>query len=297
MYPSKLLLFGEYILLLGARALAVPAPIFSGGWAQAGSAQTDTRREHLLQLADSTALAGIPDLDTGTFRHDIAGGLYFRSDIPVGYGLGSSGALCAGVYDRYARAKTEDLSELKALFARMESHFHGQSSGIDPLTSYLNKPLVIADRNDVHLFEARPWLATPPVVFLLDTGLPRQTGPLVQWFLEKSREANFARQLERELFPANMALLEAWQDAAEYPFWDALRRVSAFQLAFMPPMIPEYLRPIWEQLLSGDDILLKICGAGGGGFMLGFAKNQETALEKLSAFTLVFPFQNGLEKL
>jgi mevalonate kinase len=289
MYPSKLLLFGEYILLLGARALAAPLPLFSGKWAQADPTQTNTRREHLLDLAHSPVLEDIPGLDAEAFRRDIADGLYFQSDIPVGYGLGSSGALCAAVYDRYTRDKSEDLSELKALFARMESHFHGQSSGIDPLTSYLNKPLLIANRHEVRLFEAKPWREPPPVTFLLDTGQPRQTGPLVQWFLDKSREPDFARPLEQILLPAHEDMLDAWQTGNATAFWEALHRVSAFQLAFMLPMIPEYQRPVWDRLLTDGDISFKICGAGGGGFMLGFAKSRAIVLEKLSDFTLVFP--------
>ena len=30
-------------------------------------------------------------------------GLYFESTIPQGFGIGSSGALCAAIYDRYSK--------------------------------------------------------------------------------------------------------------------------------------------------------------------------------------------------
>lgn len=289
-YPSKLLLFGEYLLLLGARALALPVPFFSGQWAWREPGQPDARREQLLKFANSLELKSIPGLDYDAFRHDVGGGLFFRSDIPVGYGLGSSGALCAGVYDRYSREKTTNLSELKAVFARMESHFHGQSSGIDPLTSYLSRPLLIANRDEVTFFEAQPWPDTPPAVFLLDSGQPRRTGPLVQWFLEKSRETDFLARLHDEMLPAHEALLSAWQSGDDVQFWPALQRVSAFQLENMPPMTPEHLRSVWERGLHSGDFVLKICGAGGGGFVLGFARNASTVTENLSEFTLVFPF-------
>lgn len=289
-YPSKLLLFGEYLLLLGARALAVPVPVFSGNWAWGEPDQTGNRREQLLKFANSLELKSVPGLDYDAFRHDIGNGLFFRSDIPVGYGLGSSGALCAAVYDQYAQEKTGNLSELKTLFARMESHFHGQSSGIDPLTSFLNRPLLIANRDEVSFFEARTWPDVPPTVFLLDSGQPRRTGPLVQWFLEKHQEADFSARLQNELLPAGEALLSAWQHADAVSFWPALQHVSAFQLENMPPMIPDHLRTIWEHGLRSGDFHLKICGAGGGGFLLGFAQNAQIALEKLSEFSLIFPF-------
>lgn len=289
-YPAKLLLFGEYVLLLGAPALAVPVPVFGGQWSSEAS-EGDTRREQLSAFAESAALAAIPDLDLEAFRRDIAAGWHFRSDIPEGYGLGSSGALCAGVYDRYARRKTADLAELKALFAQMESHFHGKSSGIDPLTSYLNQPLLLTDNRDVHVFESRPWQGAAPVVFLLDSGSPRRTGPLVQWFLGQTRNPAFAESLEHDYLPANAALLEAWQNGQPDAFWKALVQVSDFQLTNMPPMIPEHLRGLWRDCRTEGDPVFKICGAGGGGFVLGFCKDPQIARQKLSDFTLVFPFQ------
>jgi len=289
-YPSKLLLFGEYLLLLGARALAVPVPVFSGEWAWSAPGQPGNRREQLLKFANSLELKSVSGLDYDAFRHDIGKGLHFHSNIPAGYGLGSSGALCAAVYDRYAQEKTTSPGELKSAFARMESHFHGQSSGIDPLTSYLNRPLLIAGRDDVSFFEAQPWPEAPPAVFLLDSGQPRRTGPLVQWFLEKSGESDFAARLRDGLLSTHEALLSAWQNADEARFWPALRRLSAFQLENMPPMIPEHLRPVWECGLRDNDFVLKICGAGGGGYILGFARHNKIVLEKLAEFSLVFPF-------
>lgn len=291
-YPSKLLLFGEYILLLGARALATPVPAFSGQWTWPESGKTGSTGQSLHAFAHSAELSRLPDLDTGLFQKEVAAGLYFQSNIPVGYGLGSSGALCAAVYDRYARTKTTDLSELKTLFAGMESYFHGQSSGIDPLTSYLNRALWITNRTEVLFFNPPVWQENQPVVFLLDTGLPRQTGPLVNWFLEQNRTAAFARRLEQELLPAHAALLEAWENGRPDKFWDALSRVSAFQIKHMTPMVPERLHPLWNACLAGEGLFLKICGAGGGGFMLGFAQDKNRALEQFHAYSLIFPFED-----
>ena len=40
--------------------------------------------------------------DLQQLRADLAAGWYLASDIPVGYGLGSSAALCVAVFERYA---------------------------------------------------------------------------------------------------------------------------------------------------------------------------------------------------
>ena len=65
------------------------------------------------------------------FKADLDSGMYFDSSIPQGYGVGSSGALVAAIYDKYADNKitvlenlTRDkLLKLKAVFAKMESFF------------------------------------------------------------------------------------------------------------------------------------------------------------------------------
>ena len=67
---------------------------------------------------------------------EIGDGLYFESSIPEGYGLGSSGALVAALYHRYAKngqvssrsstSKT-DIPQLKSDLAILESWFHGTS--------------------------------------------------------------------------------------------------------------------------------------------------------------------------
>jgi mevalonate kinase len=60
---------------------------------------------------------------------------------------GSSGALVAAIYDKYAQNKItvlenltrEKLLELKIFFSNGKL-FHGKSSGLDPLNSYLSIP-------------------------------------------------------------------------------------------------------------------------------------------------------------
>lgn len=291
-YPAKLLLFGEHILLLGARALAIPVPAFSGKWAW-GESTLPAKRwvAHLRKFATSDQLSKVDGLNTQAFLEDVERGLYFESTIPSGYGLGSSGALCAAVYDRYAERKTAGLAQLKQDFATIESYFHGQSSGIDPLTSYLGRGLWIEDRTNVQFFEPPVWQGPPPVPFLLDSNIPRKTGQLVSWFLEKSREPAFADALQQQLIPAHESMLRAWETGDPAGFWPALREVSAFQWRQMPPMVPESLRAAWADCLPGTDLFLKVCGAGGGGFVLGFGRTKQQVLEKFSTFVPVFPFE------
>ena len=99
--PGKLLLFGEYTILAGGQALALPLPNFSGHWAKGQTAKPFDLRpflDYLDRLQQEEQL--LTPLRLDQFRQDLAAGLFFRSTIPAGYGAGSSGALCAAVYQR-----------------------------------------------------------------------------------------------------------------------------------------------------------------------------------------------------
>ena len=156
----------------------------------------------------------------------------------------------------------------------MESFFHGSSSGIDPLTSYLQKPLLIREKTQVSFAVQKNWI-TPPVCFLLDTRLPRQTEPLVNWFLAQAATPAFLEKLQTIYLPAHEALVQGWLQADSVEFRAQLQLVSEFQLGQFDPMIPANLRQVWQQSLQDGEFTLKICGAGGGGFMLGFCEHPD----------------------
>lgn len=274
-FPAKLLLFGEHVLLLGADALAVPVPQWGGRWSW--SEQSNRHLARMRSFAASENLRTVQGLDAQRFAEELERGLCFDSNIPTGYGLGSSGALCAAVYDRYVGQKTDDLAELKRIFGQMESFFHGNSSGIDPLTSYAGHPLLIQRKNQVAAVTPKRWGTGAPQVFLSDTKLPRRTGPLVAWFLEQSEKSEFRSLLEEGYLPAHHDALHGWLNADPDLFWPAIQKVSEYQFQHFAPLVPETSKRLWEEGLFGGRYYLKICGAGGGGYVLGFAKDAQTA--------------------
>ena len=130
-YPSKILLFGEYSILLGSDALAIPFDRFRGEWAfmnhHTGTLLSTARLsntnlikflDYLKHPATAKYLAHFPDTDI--FEADIKKGLYFNSNIPESSGFGASGALVAAVLKRYETARTEDIGELRKSLARLE---------------------------------------------------------------------------------------------------------------------------------------------------------------------------------
>jgi len=55
-----------------------------------------------------------------------------------------------------------------------------------------------------------------------------------------------------------------------HSFYETLKRISEFQLSHFESMIPKSFTNIWKMGIESDKFLLKLCGSGGGGFLLGF---------------------------
>ncbi len=188
-FSGKLLLIGEHSVIEGSRALVIPFPDVSACLVltQLPLAGEDLASNRVLfefasWLKENESPA-LPKLDIPRLVRDIEQGLYFRSSIPRGYGLGSSGALCAAVYDEYAEGKhklsekpePDELLEVKKVLASMESWFHGTSSGIDPLCIYCNQPLIIEGKENLVTWHFENIRNQGLQVFLLDTGLTGNT--------------------------------------------------------------------------------------------------------------------------
>lgn len=276
--PGKLLLFGEYTVLLGGKALAMPLPHLYGYWAYSQvEPELDLMpfAEHLSQLRQGQQL--LAPLDTESFKSEVAKGLFFKSNIPVGYGAGSSGALCAAVYERFAvpgLAKNDEqaLSLLQRQLAQMERFFHGQSSGTDPLICYLKQALLI-DGKTIRPIETGDRSAHRGCFFLMDTGISRRTAPLVQRFKAKCEDGRFRESAMQQLAQPTAVAIDAYLYNEEAVLEKALSQISAAQLLLLPDFIPGPFHSIWSQGLKQRQFYLKLCGAGGGGFLIGYAPN------------------------
>lgn len=58
-----------------------------------------------------------------------------------------------------------------------------------------------------------------------------------------------------------------------------LNKLVQFQMDEMNYLIPEKYQEVVKNGLTTGDYFLKICGSGGGGYMLGFTENWEATQE------------------
>ena len=289
-YYSKVILFGEYSMIFDSTALMVPLKKFSAQWrfathleASGGTASNASLRRFANYLSTLESTKDIIDIQR--LQRDLNLGLFLSSDVPSGYGLGSSGTLVAAVYDGYAKQKTDDLLHLKTLFGQMESHFHGSSSGIDPLQCYLGKPFKITPEGVQILSD--DFLKKDTHICLIDTKIKSNTKPLVEHFKQQRENPDFLNRFQAEYLPCVKACIEAMISVDKELFFKSLKQLAQGQLQFLRPMITENTLDLFTTDFDFN-FGVKISGSGGGGYVLGFSDDMEKASYLLKDFEIIW---------
>lgn len=291
-FYSKIILFGEYSVIQNSMALLIPYSLFEGklSFRRDNTSVIDPELKafslYLKQLIDSGQINF--QFDQSSFEFDISQGLYFDSTIPQGYGVGSSGALVAAIFSRYEQENHSslDIKRLKNIFSQLESHFHGSSSGVDPLISYLNSPVLIKNKNELGPVTIPKFSKGSGGIFLLNTKRSRKTEPLVNLFLEKSRNETFFNLCEDVLTPITNNCIENFLSVDMDSLLKNFKLLSSFQHEHFSPMIPKLYRELWSEGLNSNAYSLKLCGAGGGGFLMGITDDFQKVKRVLSAHEL-----------
>ncbi|MEZ5056633.1 MAG: mevalonate kinase [Saprospiraceae bacterium] len=286
--PSKVLLFGEYTILQGSDALAIPNFDLYTFWKDNGDKK---KQLNLSDFAAFLAQTSLPfSLDLAAFNNDLKNGWYLHSNIPTGYGLGSSGAVVAAIVEKYgSNYEGLDLEVLHQSLAKMEGFFHGASSGIDPLVCLLKKPVLIKNGGQIEVLNSFIEKSHLPNTFLLDSKQSRKTGPLVAHFKEMAEKPGFQSMLKVGLIPAQNRAITTFLNGEMKSFWQALESISSLQFEFFQKMILKEQLEYWKEGLENKNYFLKLCGAGGGGFLLAFSK-EETLTSPFPARKINFDF-------
>ncbi|MBY0486939.1 MAG: mevalonate kinase [Flavobacteriaceae bacterium] len=302
LFYSKILLFGEYGIIRDSKGLSIPYNFYNGALKvdenpseEAVKSNLSLRRflVYLEQLQNDQ-----PELVTfnlNILKSDVERGMYFDSSIPQGYGVGSSGALVAAIYDKYANNKItvlenltrEKLLQLKAVFSQMESFFHGKSSGLDPLNSYLSIPILINSKDNIEA-TGIPTQSTngKGAVFLLDSGIVGETAPMVNIFMENLKDQGFRTMLKNQFVKYTDLCVENFLGGDMKSLFSNTKKLSKVVLNNFKPMIPEQFHGVWQNGIDTNDYYLKLCGSGGGGYILGFTEDLEKAKQSLKDYKL-----------
>lgn len=296
LFYAKIILFGEYGMIEDSQGLVVPYSFYKGTlkFSDSDSEFEKKSNQHLQKYADFLDCLNLPEnfkLDVNQFKKDISNQLFFDSNIPQGYGVGSSGALVAAIFEKYSLIKhnpenisKEDLKNLKRVFGEMESYFHGKSSGMDPLICYMNLPILIENKENLDKVAIPKGEEGKGAIFLIDSGMTGETGPMIQIFFEKMKTEGFRKTLKEEFIRYNNACIDTFLRKEMTPFFKNLKKLSVWAYEHFKPMIPEHIYNIWKKGLETNAYYLKLCGSGGGGYILGFSKDYSKAEKMLKDF-------------
>ncbi len=298
LFYAKILLFGEYGIIKDSKGLAIPFNSYKGalkknktltGEAKKSNDNLAALYQHLINLQTDLVNFNFEEL-----KSDIDSGIYFDSSIPQGYGVGSSGALVASIYDKYASDKitvlenlTRDkLLKLKDIFSLMESFFHGKSSGLDPLNSYLSLPILINSKENIEAAGIPSQREGKGAVFLLDSEQAGETEPMVNIFMNKMKNEGFRKMISEEFSTTTDACIEDFLKGNVKSLFGNVKSLSKIVFANFKPMIPVAFHKIWEKGIQTNDYYLKLCGSGGGGYILGFTEDYNKAQKSLKDYKL-----------
>lgn len=303
LFYSKILLFGEYGIIKDSKGLSIPYNFYNGALKldkDLSNEKTIKSNENLKRFTAYLSnlqeeQAELVTFDLKRLQDDVDAGMYFDSSIPQGYGVGSSGALVAAIYDKYAQNKItvlenltrEKLLKLKAIFGAMESFFHGKSSGLDPLNSYLSLPILINSQDNIEPAGIPSQLKVGKgAVFLLDSGMTGETAPMVQIFMENMKQEGFRNMLKNQFVKHTDACVEDFLKGDIKSLFGNLKQLSHVVLNNFAPMIPAKFHKLWKKGIDTNDYYLKLCGSGGGGYILGFTEDIEKARLALKEYKL-----------
>lgn len=299
LFYSKILLFGEYGIIKDSKGLSIPYSFYNGALKKDENPSAEAINSnkslknfvlHLKQMNEEVVAFNLEAL-----QKDVDAGMYFDSSIPQGYGVGSSGALVAAIYDKYAKNKItvlenltrEKLLKLKSIFSQMESFFHGKSSGLDPLNSYLSIPILIHSKDNIEATGIPSQTADGKgAVFLLDSGIIGETAPMVSIFMENMKQEGFRSMLKDQFIKHTDACVDDFLKGDIKSLFKNTKQLSKVVLNNFKPMIPNQFHELWKKGIDTNEYYLKLCGSGGGGYILGFTENFEKAKQSLKAYKL-----------
>ena len=123
-------------------------------------------------------------------------------------------------------------------------------------------------------------------VFLLDSGSTGETAPMVQLFMEKMKQEGFRNMLKNQFIKHTDACVEDFVNGDVKSLFGNLKQLSHVVLDNFKPMIPAKFHELWKRGIDTNEYYLKLCGSGGGGYILGFTQDFEKAQNALNGYKL-----------
>jgi mevalonate kinase len=271
--PGKWILAGEHAVLRGVPALVFPlrSRVLDLSYACAPGAATlnlslhGEHGEELKQLVwgvleRACELKNIP-------RSSLAGELTLKSSIPVGAGMGASGALCVAVTQWMGFLGYVPEAEMFEFARTLENLFHGESSGVDIAVS-LSGQGILYERTKTPVPVEASWSPRWFISYSGQRAVTLECVTKVKAFIAQNPE--LGAELDLKMKEAVGICQKALSQKDEVAGLDMLAMgIDLAGLVFEKWGLTEGpVRKHMEWLKASGAVAVKPTGSGGGGYVL-----------------------------
>jgi mevalonate kinase len=109
---------------------------------------------------------------------------------------------------------------------------------------------------------------------------------MVNIFMEKMKQEGFRKMIKNKFIKHTDACVDDFLQGDIKSLFKNTKQLSKVVLSHFKPMIPKQFHELWKKGIETNDYYLKLCGSGGGGYILGFTQDIERAQNSLSTYNL-----------
>jgi len=100
------------------------------------------------------------------------------------------------------------------------------------------------------------------------------------------KQDGFRKMLKTEFVKHTDACVDDFLKGDVKSLFSNIKNLSGIVLDHFKPMIPKEFHELWKKGIDTNAYYLKLCGSGGGGYMLGFTEDFEKAKDALKGHKL-----------
>ena len=104
--------------------------------------------------------------------------------------------------------------------------------------------------------------------------------------MENMKQEGFRKMLKNQFIKHTDACVEDFLKGDVKSLFKNTKQLSKVVLNHFKPMIPKQFHELWKRGIETNEYYLKLCGSGGGGYILGFTEDIEKAKQSLSNYKL-----------
>jgi len=113
-----------------------------------------------------------------------------------------------------------------------------------------------------------------------------ETAPMVSIFMENMKQETFSLMMRDQFIKYSDSCVDDFLKGNMSSLFNNIKSLSSLVLKYFEPMIPDAFHKVWKNGIETNEYYLKLCGSGGGGFILGFTRDFDKAKLALKDYPL-----------